>query len=176
MRQCFYIALTFLLITGCSGNASDLPKSEGEYFNLKGYFTNEIQKLNRRPAPIQKTVYVNGSEETKTVKISDWKKELSSFSDAEINRESWKGLFKTVRHPNGITYTSTDKKVPVKEVDLTFSGDRLTGIRIIVKNSNMLYSSTDSLLYYPDSLYQVKKSQEIKLLSKKDYAITGSLK
>jgi len=46
----------------------------------------------------------------------------------------------------------------------------------VISNKNILYSSGDTLVYYPDSLYEIRKHQKIKLLAQKTYQITGKLK
>ncbi|MNT73709.1 hypothetical protein D3C72_2124500 [compost metagenome] len=116
---------------------------------------------------------VNESSETKNIRVADWAKELSVFSEADINRSAWKGLFHIEKNKEQEVYSSDDKKVPVKEVLITKTGGKVQGIKILIRTSNMLYSSADTLSYYPDSLYQIKKKQEIRLLSEKNYIITG---
>ena len=74
------------------------------------------------------------------------------------------------------TYISNNDKVPVKEVKVYKNGGKVNGIAIIVKNENILYSSTDSLIYFPDSLYQVRKQQNIRFLSDRNYLIKGMFK
>ena len=112
---------------------------------------------------------INDSLERKAVRILDWKKELSIFSEADINRASWKGLFKLEKHDGTDIYTSDDEKVPVKKLALRFEGKRIKQILIVLNTNNSLYDSKDSLSYYPDSLYRIKKTQHIKLLSSKHY-------
>lgn len=175
MRKTFWLLGAVLTFYSCN----PAVKSQNDalnYFDIKGYFKKEASRLNKSNPLLAKTVEVNGAAETKKIHIPNWEKELSIFSDSEINRSAWKGLFSTNKTSEQELYTSDNKKVPVKEVFITKRDGRVYGIRILVKNSNMLYSSADTLSYYPDSLYQINKNQHIKLMAKKNYSITGRFK
>lgn len=167
-------ALIFsLFICSCKPAANEQRNTDSEYFDVKGYFDLEVARLSKLQPTIQKTVAVNGEAETKAIKITDWKHELSAFNDAEINRASWKGLFSVSKKENENVYTSNDKKVPVKKLKVVLVKGRINRISIIIQNSNILYNSIDTLTYCTDSLYQVKKQQNIRFLSNKNYLIEG---
>ena len=165
--------LVLLFLFGCQGQPEQKQKNELTYFDLKGYFEKEVSRLAKANPVVEKTVSVNESAETKKLRIADWKKELEIFTDADINKAAWKGMFKVSQQSGYQLYTSDDEKIPVKELRLfyTEAGKELRGLQIVIHNTNMLYTSSDTLAYYPDSLYQVKKSQDILLLSKKNYQI-----
>ena len=125
---------------------------------------------------ITKTVSVNDSAETQKIRVVDWNKELEIFKDADINKAAWKGMFKVDKRVGTTHYRSDDEKIPVKKLSIFYEdGDNrsIRGLQLIISNNNILYESRDTLVYYPDSVYQVKKSQDILLLSKKNYQITG---
>lgn len=161
-----------MVFYGCNP-AADNQNDALKYFDLKGYFQSEAARLSNIQPLVTKIVAVNDAAELKKVRIADWSKELSIFSDADINRNAWKGLFIATRSGEQETYTSNHDKVPVKEVLVTKKNGKVNYIRILVSNKNLLYSSSDTLYYYPDSLYQIKKKQHIKLLSEKRYVISG---
>jgi len=177
MKKLFSLPLLLAtIICGCNPAADNSQGKTADYFDIKGYFDKEVVRLSKDSLLIKKTVGFDGSLETKAVKIKDWKNELSAFSDAEINRASWRGLFVTSNSNDSDTYISNNDKVPVKEVKVYKNGGKVTGIAIIVKNENILYSSTDSLIYFPDSVYQVRKQQNIRFLSDRNYLIKGMFK
>ncbi|TKC03863.1 hypothetical protein [Pedobacter frigoris] len=168
----FYAVILFLF--GCGYTSEQKQKINLSYFDVKGYFENEVNRLQKSSPAIYKMVEVNGSTETKTVKITDWKKELAIFSEADINKDSWKGLFKIIKQADKETYVSDNEKVPIKEIEITYTSSKeVSKLLIIVKNNNSLYTSADSLFYYPDSVYKIVKSQKIKLLSDRNYKVTG---
>ena len=173
MRKKTLCGFLLLLSLGCTDQSAQQQQRELTYFDIKGYFETEVNRLNKLKPSITKSVEINDSLERKAVRILDWKKELSIFSEADINRASWKGLFKLEKHDGTDIYTSDDEKVPVKKLALRFEGKRIKQILIVLNTDNSLYDSKDSLSYYPDSLYRIKKTQHIKLLSSKHYEIQG---
>lgn len=177
MKKAF-LAYSILLIVFCGCGGQDVSKhpQSSAYFDSKKYFDQEAVRLGRKNASIKKTVVVDGLSETKSISIPDWKKELSAFTDAEITRASWKGLFIIRKTPKVTTYSSTEDKIPVKEFKVISRNGKVKGLSIIVKNDNMLYQSADSLVYYPDSMYQIIKHQNIRFLSNKTYTVTGVFK
>lgn len=175
MRESLCLAFILLFFYGCTPAIKE-QKDTLTYFNLKGYFEKEALRLKRTNPVLTKTVMVNGNAETKNISITDWPKEFAVFSDADINRTAWAGVFKVEKDSLKELYTSDNEKVPVKEVRVLKMNNKLYGIQIIVKNSNILYTSSDTLSYYPDSLYQIKKKQHIRLLAEKIYGITGKFK
>lgn len=165
-----------LLLFGCQEQPEQKQKKELTYFDLKGYFEKESKRLSAASPYLTKTVSVNDSTETQKIRVRDWNKELEIFKDSDINKAAWKGMFNVTSKSGTVYYKSDDEKIPVKELSVFYTnGDNkiLQGLQIVISNTNILYESRDTLIYYPDSVYQVKKSQDILLLSKKNYQITG---
>lgn len=165
-----------LLFSGCQSAPEQTQKNELTYFDLKGFFQKESSRLSKSDPVITKTVSVNDSSETKRIHIPDWNKELEIFREADINKTAWKNMFKISKTTDKQQYATDNEKISVKNVTLFYNNDasnEVRGVQIIVKNTNLLYNSTDTLIYFPDSIYQIRKSQNILLLSKKNYQITG---
>jgi hypothetical protein len=166
-------ALLFLTIASACSNPEKTAVKDNNYFQLKSYFLKEAERLQSLNPEIQKTVVVNGSRETRRLKIASWEKELSSFIDADINKRAWNGAFQKQANDSTETYTSNNEKVPIKSVTIRKKNDKIAGIVILVTNKNYLYTSSDTLYYYPGNQYGVKKIQQIKLLDEKKYQING---
>lgn len=169
-----YAALFLILLASCGRAEKQNAPSSAPYFDVQAYFNQEVKKLSTKNPVVHKTVVINGSTENKALKIADWNKELSSFIDADINKRAWEGEFKVQKTNHGLLYTSNNDKVPVKKLEIRKDKNGITSVTIILKNSNYLYSSADTLSYYPDSLYQIKKIQQIQLMSAKSYRISGA--
>ncbi len=165
----------YCLILFCSScTLKEQEKAAGKtYFDLESYFKSEANRLSKANLQIDKTVLVNGESEEKNVKINNWEKELESFTSSDINKTSWRGAFKIKKDFSTETYVSDNEKINVKKVEITYRKNIIYGIKIFITTTNRLYTSKDSLIYYPDSLYQIKKVQQIKLMDKKMYDITG---
>lgn len=172
MRKQLLLSGVLLIFFGCNPTEKN-QKNTLNYFDLAGYFAKEGARLNKSNPLLTKTVEVNGDAETKKLRITDWTKELAVFSAADINRNAWKGLFNAKPTDQEEIYVSESEKIPVKEVLVIKKNGQVHGIRILIGYSNVLYTSADTLSYYPDSLYQINKKQKIRLLSEKNYNITG---
>jgi hypothetical protein len=98
---------------------------------------------------------------------------LSAFFNADLNKVAWQGQFKLRKIGQWETYSCENEKVPVKKFSLNRVGNTVKGIVIVLRDSNVLYTSSDTLSYYPDSLYRVIKVQHITFLNSKKYNITG---
>jgi len=165
------VVLLTVLMTSCSQTAEQRPPSD--YFDLKTYFASEVTRLKARNPSVSKTVSVDETTEQKELKIEDWEKELSAFSDADINKAAWRGLFTVEKVPGLERYTSNDEKAAVKSLIIRRSADAVTSIHITIKNKNALYTSVDELTYYPDSVYEINKVQKINFADPKIYKVKG---
>ena len=146
------------------------------YFDLENYFESEAARLNKANPKVHKTVVVNGEIEEKEVQIADWKQELESFIDADINKAAWRGAFSVQKDSATTIYSTQDEKIPIKKLIISFKENNVSAVVAIVNNTNKLYTSTDSLIYYPDSLYQIKKTQQIRFMQPKNYRVTVKFK
>jgi len=171
--------ILFAFALGCFGcNQPEESKANTDllYFDIKGYFKREATRLKKMNPEIVKEVSVNGTAEQRKLRITDWDKELAIFSNADINKASWKGSFKAEKGEYIQSFTSNNKRIPVKKVLVYKDNSKVKKLEIVITNNNILYNSGDTLLYYPDSLYQIKKHQKIKLLKAKTYTVTGRFK
>jgi len=176
MRRLYFLLLLFVFFAACTSAEKQEKQTANHYFDLKGYINKEANRLNTKKPVVNKTVLINQDVENKQLKIEDWHKELSVFYDADMNKSAWQGLFRVRITNNTAVYTSEDVKVPVKSLTVYYKNGAVDGIKILLRTSNMLYTSNDTLSYFPDSLYAIRKTQRIKLLNEKNYRITGIFK
>ncbi|PTS92931.1 hypothetical protein DBR11_26090 [Pedobacter sp. HMWF019] len=172
MKKHLFLLSSIGFFAACNPSGPN-PHAEDKYFDIQNYFQQEALRLNKAKPLVEKTVMVNGAEEKKKVSIADWNREFSVFSDADINKSAWKGAFKVTKTKNEELYVNTEDKIPVKQVLIYRAGNQITGIKILQNTANYLYNSVDTLVYYPDSLYQISKTQHIRLLNAKAYKVTG---
>ncbi|WP_293303828.1 hypothetical protein [Pedobacter sp. UBA5917] len=165
-----------LALFSCNQQKEAEANTSLTYFDIKGYFGKEISRLQQLNPMVDKTVSINGVSENKTAKITDWTKELTIFVNADINKTSWKGSFKAEKQNGAEVYTSDSKKIPIKKISVIQNGQKVDKVEIIIDNKNILYQSQDTLTYFPDSLYLIKKHQKIRLLNEKKYSVIGKLK
>jgi hypothetical protein len=163
--------LLLLMLSACSQPEQKERKS---YTDLKGYFDSEARRLSRANPAIKKTVARNQASETREVRNINWKTELSLFAESDINKPAWKDSYKIISQPGKTIYLAKDDKLKTREVNLT--KDKLGRIRkILIRNQteNMLYSSTEQLIYIPDSIYEISKQQHVAVIGDNRYFING---
>ncbi|RYD73514.1 MAG: hypothetical protein EOP55_16900 [Sphingobacteriales bacterium] len=176
IKKIFFFVFV-LGLASCNQREESKANTELLYFDIKGFFAKESLRLKKTSPLVNKEVLINGIAETKQIRIADWEKEFTIFTNADINKASWKGSFKSVKNSQFEHYTSNNKKIPVKDVLIEKADDkRVKKVVIIISTKNILYTSGDTLFYYPDSLYKIVKHQKIRLLSPKDYQITGKIR
>lgn len=167
----------FLALFLCSCTSKEQNNTQiGAYFDLKNYFEKEADRLNKLNQAIEKTVAINEVNEKKRLKIENFRNELSAFINSDINKASWRGSFTVKKEANSVIYTTNNKKIPVKELKISYKNNKPKAIQIIVSTSNILYHSIDTLNYFPDSLYEIKKTQKIRLINEKKYSVIGKFK
>ncbi|WP_152439727.1 hypothetical protein [Arcticibacter svalbardensis] len=127
------------------------------------------------PTVLKKVIH-NGISEEKQVKIPNWKNELDVFSASDLNKPSWRDSYNIKVNVNGLVYTTLDSTLKIKRIRINKSGNRITSIDIESQVSNEIYNSTELLNYYPDSLYKIKKTQQVKLIGTNTYQINGKIK
>ncbi len=172
MKKYIYLVIPIFLFS-CKQNKTEPNVSGQTYFDVKGYFEAEAKRLQSLNPTINKEVSINYESEQKTLQIADWNKELEIFIAADINKADWRGQFKEVNTPQKISYNTENEKVFVKNLEVYKVGGQVQKIFVIINRKNLVYNSIDTLKYIPDSLYEIKKSQKIKLLDLRNYAITG---
>jgi hypothetical protein len=175
MRKFNYapIALLFLALLFNSCSRSTEKTASSNYFDLKAYFATEAARLQAANPSIRKTVAIDGSLEKKQLKIEDWTKELSAFTDADINKAAWRGMFSVDKKDGLEQYKAKNDDVPVQLLVIKRKDEKITSIEIKISNKNALYISADELNYYPDSLYTITKMQAIRLKDPKTYEVRG---
>jgi hypothetical protein len=146
-----------------------------KYFDLEGYFKADAARLTKLNHPVLKTVIHNGDTQTKTVHINNWDAELSLFIQSDINKPAWRDSYSIVNSCNTIIYQTKDPELTTKEIVITKQGNKVKWIMIVNSTKNILYTTTEKLSYFPDSLYNIYKNQKVRLLKANNYRISGSL-
>lgn len=163
-----------LLVPACKPEIKD-DGAAAKYFDLKAFFKTDSARLARLNKPVIKTVTHNGVTETKTIKIDNWARELSLFSESDINKPAWRDSYKVQTTPNMVIYMATDDDLKTREIIVSKTGDKVKYIVIYNYTKNILYYTNEKLTYWPDSLYKIEKTQHVRLLGLNKYVITGSL-
>ena len=167
-----YFLLIFLFISSCSGNPVSVKQNT--YWDIEGFFRSEVNRFEKSKPIVNKTVSRNGSKETRSIDNINWNTELSLFIESDINKPAWKDSYKVINNKNEVTYKASDSSLRTQRIHLT--KDAKGGIKkiwIVNKTSNMLYNSSEELLYITDSIYTITKKQHVVLIGDNQYKISG---
>lgn len=137
----------------------------GAYFDLKRYMQAEIERLQAKDWTLSKTIDLNGESETRQIRQADIAAELAPFLDVAISRPAWHGRFQadTLRHgfDYAIVYKCQQSDIPVKELVISWSGDRVQRVEALRAFHSLPADFTQRLRYTPDSGYVIEAVQNM---------------
>lgn len=177
MRKLFVLlSIISMVLSACGGSNSKAPNLQTNvYFDIKGFFEEEAQRLAKDTNLIQKEISRNGGEkERKSLVIKDWLKEFSLFIESDINKPAWTSSYGVSHKGDTITYTSNDPELRTKKISIVKNDEIVKSITIYNEVENKLYKSLEELYYSPDSIYRIEKLQDVRVIGANRYLITGS--
>lgn len=169
-------ALLLLGVASCqspAGREAELTAAAGgSYFSLQEYFNQEIQRHDKEAPILRKTVEINGERETKTTAITNWRHELTLFAEADINKSAWSRSYERDCTAERVIYRSLDPELKTQLIEVHFTeAGAVRGIRIENQVNNWIFKSKEELSYYPDSIYEIRKIQDIRVVGQNSYRV-----
>ena len=176
MIKTLQLFLAFIIVlTAC--NDIKVKPEEKIYFSISPYIDTLVQELEHKNTGLKKAAQLNNSVDTNYTRDVNWENELSIFKEAEINKSSYHGKFDVdTTSRNGqqiITYTTEDKKIRTKYLEVTKKNGKVSSIVIRLKTDNTLYSSTQDLELIPNKGFSVEGMQNIASLSVDSFRLEG---
>lgn len=166
LKYLLYYLLVIAILISCNYFPSNQNKDLVKYFDLEEYFNDEISRLKEEKLYLVKQFELNDSDETDTLLVIDWEKELSFFKDANINKPTLYGLYNvdTIIHSAlnfSILYKAAEHSLKTQIIKITYNKGRINSIRIENQVDNIFYSATEMLKYVSGEQYQIRKTQHI---------------
>lgn len=175
----YWLGVGLLFLLGSCSELQETKDFEGPYYDVKGLIDNEIMLLDSLKPSVNKTVIKDGVSEEKVLDSIEWKNELSSFLEADINKPAWADSYE-IKEENaeGLLVTSyvTDlKDLPIRSLKVktdTRTNDcvSITAVRQV---SNYLYSSETELNYLPNVGYKIKGKLNVNMVFSSEYEVEG---
>ena len=100
-RNSLIIICLSLFMSACQNTPPQYKNGKTTFFDLKGYFKTEIERLKKDVKQVKKTVTVNGKSEEKTLDSLNFEEELAPFIASDINRPAWSDYYLTKSAPFG---------------------------------------------------------------------------
>ncbi|RWY51127.1 hypothetical protein [Mucilaginibacter gilvus] len=144
-----------------------------KYFDLKEFFKTDSVHLVKLNPNIKKTVTHNGESETKTVKIANWGQEFGLFTSSDINKPAWKDSYAVTENTDSLMYKAKFPELKTREIVIHKNNGKVTRLYILNNIHNLLYTTTEKLLYVPGEYYLIEKDQKVKVMSGNNYLIKG---
>lgn len=159
-----------------------------KFFDVPGYFKNEIKYIKQTFRTIIKTTIYNADSSITEFKVSDinWEKEFAIFLESDINKPiyyangnnggapSWHGP--TDQYHATDAYFFNSKKLNIQSVILEHkeAGER---IAIVISKSNLISNTNIRACYEKNVSYEIWGQQKIKLSGETNtFFIQGKLK
>ncbi len=150
--------------------AQNIKPNTSKFFDLKGYFEEEAERLSSKNK-FTKTVMVNGKSEARVIDTLDFKKELSFFADADINRPAWSDeyvvdtIFNDEREVLQLNYkqANQDENLKIQNIEIGFSKGIVNKVLVENNTSNSLTKSNQVLTYQPDYGYSIESHQRVSI-------------
>jgi hypothetical protein len=126
---------------------------------------------------VDKTVSRNSVSENRENISPNWDAEFSMFAESDINKPAWTDSYTVRTDSSGTSYTAIDNKLRTRSIRLKKNkSGSIIEVAVVNLTKNYLYSSSEELLYIPDSLYRILKKQDVILLGNNSYEISGIFK
>ena len=172
MKTHYTIYISCLLIiafSSCQNQSESVDNTNVEFFDLKGYFENEIERFDHKS--LKKTTFINGEAESKTITDFDIAKEMKLFTKINLKNPAWQDKFKVTKSENQETYESLDDKLSVKNVIVDKSDGNITQVKIISTSNNAVITKRKEMIYTPKEGYTITNVQDVALVGENDIKI-----
>jgi hypothetical protein len=138
------ILLISLLLISCSQGEQLSTK---KYFDLKGFSESIIRALERQKPEVSKTWQIGKQKEIKTTNDIDWAKELSLFTEADLNKSAFVNSYEISENQYAINYKlKKSETLPVKTMTIeTMAGEDSKQISVKTTTSNYLFKNMSEI-------------------------------
>ena len=150
----------------CSETPASVKPGEKLYFDLKGYFNQEVQRLASFPKA-KKIATVDGKQEERMLDSLNFQEELKIFSGTDINRAAWSdkyaidSVFNEQRQLIQLNYTANDKDLRTQNISIDFEENAVSEIFIENSSSSTVADTKQLLTYRPGEGYTIESHQKV---------------
>ena len=144
-----------------------------KYFDMKDFFRADSARLAAANKPVVKTVTHNGVTETKKLLIQNWGQEFGLFVSSDINKPAWKDSYTIQQNADSIVYQAKFPELKTRRLVIKKQDGKVLSVSILNNVSNLLYNTTEKLMYVPNKYYQIEKDQKVKVMGANNYVVKG---
>lgn len=154
-----------LCLTACT---TDVPSGDSNtpvFFDVRGYFNQEVMRLSDQKVKVTKTITLNGKTETQELDDLNFSSDLRIFREADINKPAWVEKYEakseTLSGSHQITtYEALDSNLVTRQLVVEEDLGEVTRITIQRKTGTVLSNGNHRLEYVPATGYSMTTQQE----------------
>lgn len=158
IKKEIFLILFAVILNSCNYD----PSGSGmvhTFYDLKGYFNEEVVRLEKENKQLSKTILKDGKAESVRVNDVDWKTELLSFATADINKPALYSAYRTDSTFAGnqltVHYSARDSAPLIRDIIIKFKNNRPDTITVTRVMSNAYVYSTEIMNYYGDGNFEI---------------------
>ncbi len=164
MKYVIPIFCILLGLSSCGADGPTDPAAAPSFFDLKGFFDAEIERLEGYPLTVTKSIQLNGETETQQLTDLNFSNDLRLFRESDINKPAWHDKYRSeVQQLSGqhqiTTYTALDSSLQTRVLTVEEDLGVVTNISIRRKTGTVLSKGDHQLEYDPATGYQVRTVQ-----------------
>ena len=147
------------------------------FFDLKGYFDGEFQRLHSK-GKAKKIVMAGGKQEVMIMDSIDFKRELGVFSGSDINRPAWSdkyvvdSSFNEQKELVQLQFNAIDNKLKTRKILVDFEKAAVTKVFIENITSSSIATSSQVLTYEPNLGYAIESHQKVAMTDDQHFKVT----
>lgn len=176
----FFMALIAVFALACTLDENDSTKiAPQHFFDLKGYFKTEAQRLSAKGVhQITKIVVAGGKTESRIINDIDYERELGFFAGSDINRPAWSDkyvvdtLFTEQKQVVQLNYKCIDDKLKIQNIVVDYKEAEISKIVIENNTSNSIATSSQTLAYEPVIGYSIESHQKVAMGDEQVFKVT----
>lgn len=163
LNSCAIASVALLFFTSCKKETE--KQFSIKYFDIKSYFEKEAARMQHQNLSITKKIEKNNITENNVFYSVDWKNELKSFTECDINRPAWLQSYRidsAISNEKAIIkYSAKDSSLNISLIQIIFSEITPVSIHIIRKNNNRFFTNESYLSFIAGKGYSIDIHQKI---------------
>mgnify|MGYP006300713847 CR=1 FL=1 len=166
-RYALLVGWSLFLAAACQPGPQDAGSSKASpFYDLEGFFSEEVERLQQEQPPVDKTVTLEGRSEFQQLDSLDYRDELSVFQNSDINRAAWWDRYRIDSTFSGdrlqsITYSARSEELKIRSVRIRFEKENVRLVEIENRTDSPAATMDQQLQYDPQSGYRIETHQNV---------------
>lgn len=157
----YIFLLVVALCSACNVSDTEAKIDDKPFFDLAGFIDAQVTELNAQQLNVEKTVVINGQEETQRDPELDFERDLAIFRRSDINRVAWADKYEVKETTDQTSYIATDSSLQTQLLRVFKKADgAIERIYIERRMGNFLSDGRQQLTYLPGKGYKVVSRQQ----------------